>query len=139
MSDQSTRLTRVSDDYQQDDGLDLSQFIAKHHVAVVVLQGPHRGAEYPLRREKTVLGRARSATLVFDEETLSREHAAIVYRAGRFILEDLGSANGCSLNGDPVQSAELKHGDRIQLGHIQLQLILEVREPEPGTHVLNAD
>jgi pSer/pThr/pTyr-binding forkhead associated (FHA) protein len=138
MSDQSTRLTRAADDIQ-DESMDLSRFIARHHVALVVLQGPHRGAEYPLRRERTVLGRSREATLVFDEETLSREHAAIVYRDGSFFLEDLSSANGCSLNGEPVKSAEIGHGDRIQMGRIQLQLLLEVRDPDPSTHVLSAD
>ena len=138
MSDQATQLTRVSDDVQED-SLDLSEFIAKHHVALVVLHGPRRGAEYPLRREKTTGGRSRDATLVFDEETLSRQHGAIVYRGGRFILEDLGSANGCSVNDETVQSMELGHGDRIQMGKVQLQMILEVREPDPSTHVLDAD
>ena len=137
MSEQSTRLTRVSED-SHDEEPDLSQFLAKHHVAIVVLQGPHRGAEYPIRRERTVIGRSREAHLVFDEETLSREHAAIVYRHGQFVLEDLDSANGSALNGNAVHSEDLVHGDRIQLGRITLQWILEVREPDPYTHVLSA-
>jgi pSer/pThr/pTyr-binding forkhead associated (FHA) protein len=137
MSEQSTRLTRVSDHSHVEEP-DLSRFLAKHHVAIVVLQGPHRGAEYPIRRERTTIGRSRDAHLVFDEETLSREHAAISYRHGRFVLEDLESANGCSLNGNAIQTAELVHGDKIQLGRITLQWILEVREPDPYTHTLTA-
>ena len=137
MSEQSTRLTRVSED-DHDAAPDLSEFLAKHHVAIIVLQGPHRGAEYPVRRERTVIGRSREAHLVFDEETLSREHAAINYRQGRFVVEDLDSANGCSLNGNAVTSGELVHGDKIQLGRITLQWILEVREPDPYTHILTA-
>jgi pSer/pThr/pTyr-binding forkhead associated (FHA) protein len=135
MSDQATRVTRVSDD-SRDGGPDLSRFLAKHHVALVVLDGPHRGAEYPLRQERTVFGRSRHADLVLDDETLSREHAAIRYRSGRFVLEDLGSANGCRHNGRLVQSTELDHGDRIKLGRIQLAVIIEVREPDPRTHEL---
>ena len=138
MSDDATRVTRVSDEFQ-DDSPDLSRFLAKHHVALVVLDGPHRGAEYPLRRERTVFGRSRDADLVFDEETLSREHAAICYRGGRFVLEDLGSANGCRHNGRSIQTAELDHGDRITLGRIHLRIIIEVREPDPRTHVLTSD
>lgn len=138
MSDQATRVTRVSDE-SHDGGPDLSQFLAKHHVALIVLDGPHRGAEYPLRRERTVFGRSRDADLVFDEETLSREHAAIHYRGGRFILEDLGSANGCRHNGRSIQSAELGHGDHIKLGRIRLRVIIEVRDPDPRTHVLTSD
>lgn len=138
MSESMTHSTIAVED-AQGGAMDLSRFIAKYHVALVVLEGPHRGAEYPLRRERTVLGRSKEATLVFDEETLSREHAAIVYRAESFLLEDLESANGCLLNGQSVQVAQLAHGDKIQLGRIQLQLIQEPREPEPGTHVLSAD
>ena len=137
MSDQATRVTRVTND-GDDDGPDLSRFLAKHHVALVVLDGPHRGAEYPLRRERTVFGRSRTSDLVFDEGTLSREHAAIYYRGGRFVLEDLGSANGCRHNGRSVHTTELAHGDRITLGRIKLRLIIEVREPDPRTHVLNS-
>lgn len=135
MSDQATRVTRFSDD-QHEDGPDLSRFLAKHHVALVVLDGPHRGAEYPVRRERTVLGRSRSADLVFDDETLSREHAAILYRGGHFVLEDLGSANGCRHNGQPMQVAELGHGDTVNLGRLKLKVIIDVRDPDPRTHVL---
>lgn len=138
MSDHATRETRASDDFH-DDGPDLSRFLAKHHVALIVLDGPHRGAEYPLRRERTVFGRSREADLVFDEETLSREHAVIQYRSGRFVLEDLGSANGCRHNGRSVQVAELDHGDRIKLGRIRMRVIIEIREPDPRTHVLTPD
>jgi pSer/pThr/pTyr-binding forkhead associated (FHA) protein len=137
MSDEATRVTRVSGE-SHDDGPDLSRFLAKHHVALVVLDGPHRGAEYPLRRERTVFGRSREADLVFDDETLSREHAAIHYRGGRFVLEDLGSANGCRHNGRSAQSAELSHGDLIKFGRMQLKMIIEVREPDPRTHELTS-
>ncbi|RKZ12492.1 hypothetical protein DRQ32_03610, partial [bacterium] len=97
MSDQATRLTQVPEDTHE--GPDISRFLARHHVALIVIDGPHRGAEYPIRRERTVFGRSRKADLVFDEDTLSREHAAIRYEDGHFVLEDLGSANGCRHNG----------------------------------------
>ena len=137
MKEVPTRVTRVSDSAPNEEP-DLSRFLAKHLVAIVVLQGPHRGAEYPIRRDRTVIGRSRDTDLLFDDETLSREHAAILYKNGRFVLEDLSSANGCALNGNSVQSAELSHGDRIQLGRIVLQWVLEVREPDPYTHILTA-
>lgn len=136
MSDNATRVTRLADE-AQGDGPDLSRFLARHHVALVVLDGPHRGAEYPLRRERTVFGRSRKADLVFDEETLSREHAAVEFRNGKFVLEDLGSANGCRHNGRPVEVAELVHGDNIHLGRMKFQVIIDVRDPDPHTHVLD--
>ena len=136
MSDQATRLTEVPEEGGSSVP-DLSRFLARHYAALVVLQGPHRGAEYPLRRERIVIGRDRGADLVFEEETLSREHAVIHYRAGAFLLEDLGSANGCRHNGALTLVAELEHGDIIDLGRMSLQVILEDREPDPKTQVLD--
>ena len=138
MSDRATQLTRVSEE-PREEGPDLSRFLARHHVALIVIDGPHRGSEYPLRRERTVFGRSRKADLVFDEDTLSREHAAIHYRDGHFVLEDLSSANGCRHNGRSAHNSELAHGDVIQMGRIRMKLILEARDPDPRTQVLDAD
>ncbi len=49
--------------------------------------------------------------------SLSRFHAEVTRRGGRFYVTDVGSRNGTSLNGKPVQEpAELRPGDRITLG-----------------------
>jgi pSer/pThr/pTyr-binding forkhead associated (FHA) protein len=138
MSNEITRVTRVPEDAVVD-GPDLSRFLARHHVALIVIDGPHRGAEYPIRRERTVLGRSRKADLVFDEDTLSREHAAIRYEWGRFVLEDLGSANGCRHNGRVAHEVDIVHGDTIQMGRVRMKFILEAREPDPKTQILDVD
>lgn len=138
MSERVTELTPVTED-PHEDGPDLSRFLAKHHVALIVIDGPRRGAEYPIRREQLVIGRSRKADLVFDEDTLSRRHAAIRYHGGRFVLEDLESANGSRHNGRSAHSAELTHGDEIQLGRIRMKLVIEARDPDPSTQVIDAD
>lgn len=138
MSERTTQLTPVPEDCLEDHP-DLSRFLAQHHVALIVIDGPRRGAEYPLRRERLVVGRSRKADLVFDEDTLSREHAAIRYHGGRFVLEDLDSANGCRHNGRSAHSAELSHGDEIQMGRVRMKLIIEARDPDPTTQVIDAD
>jgi len=138
MSDDTAQLTHVPND-SVTDGPDLSRFLAGHHVALIVVDGPHRGAEYPIRRERTVVGRSRKADLVLDEDTLSREHAAIRYDLGRFVLEDLGSANGCLHNGRSAHNVGLFHGDTIQMGRMHLKFVLEERKPDPKTQLLEAD
>jgi len=138
MSDHTTQMTQASGE-SVNEGPDLSHFLARHQVALIVIDGPHRGAEYPIRRERTVFGRSRKADLVFDEDTLSREHAAIRYEHGRFVLEDLGSANGCRHNGRSAHNVDLHHGDTIQMGRVRMKFILEARDPDPKTQVLDAD
>ena len=55
------------------------------------------------------------------------------------MLEDLGSANGCHHNGRSAHTVELAHGDTIQMGRVRMKFILEEREPDPKTQILDAD
>ncbi len=71
-----------------------------------------------LARTVTVLGRAESGAdvvLPVNEEA-SREHAALLFVAGKFFLEDLRSENGTFVNDQRVQRVALRSGDRIGIG-----------------------
>jgi pSer/pThr/pTyr-binding forkhead associated (FHA) protein len=68
------------------------------------------------------------------DETMSRQHFAVEVAGGCFRLRDLGSTNGVLLNGKRVESADLKHGDRIKAGNQELQFLLERIEREPPTY-----
>jgi serine/threonine protein kinase len=84
----------------------------------------HAQREFALGRE-VVIGRADPASrtapdveLRFDD-AVSRRHARIFPREGAFFLEDLGSANGTSLNGRwlrPRDPVALSAGDLIAVG-----------------------
>ena len=55
--------------------------------------------------------------------SVSRQHAKIVGNGGRHTIEDLGSRQGLSVNGEAVRSGPprpLQLGDRISLGKVQL-------------------
>jgi pSer/pThr/pTyr-binding forkhead associated (FHA) protein len=55
--------------------------------------------------------------------TVSRQHARIVGTAGHHVIEDLGSQHGLFVNGlqlRPGPPHQLRLGDRIELGNIQL-------------------
>lgn len=73
-------------------------------------------APSPLREGKTVVGREEADIAVMDP-SLSARHFEIHSREGEFILRDLGSTNGTSLNGEPViEGSRLQDGDRIEAG-----------------------
>ena len=70
-----------------------------------------------------VIGRDRSATIVFDapgDDLVSRRHAAIRRRPGDAVayeIADLGSSNGTFVNGVRIAAeTELQPGDTIELG-----------------------
>jgi pSer/pThr/pTyr-binding forkhead associated (FHA) protein len=76
------------------------------------------GQEREITDELT-LGRADGNDVVLTSKTVSREHAYLFEREGRWFVEDLGSLNGTHLNGQriPVRTPlTLRHGDRLQLG-----------------------
>ena len=55
---------------------------------------------------------------------VSRKHAVIEFSSGRATVEDLGSLNGTIVNGavklEPGHPVELKPGDTISIGRVQL-------------------
>jgi FHA domain-containing protein/uncharacterized protein DUF1707 len=65
---------------------------------------------------RLTLGRAEDCQLVFCDDTVSRHHARLELRDGRWFLVDLGSSNGTVVNGRRVRDAEVRAGDRVRLG-----------------------
>jgi DNA-binding winged helix-turn-helix (wHTH) protein len=87
---------------------------------LTVLRGESLGLVLEIERERTTIGRGAQADLVLNDTVASRQHAEIV-RAGadsfEFRLRDLGSTNGTTLNGFPIESEEpLRDGDKIRIG-----------------------
>jgi Protein of unknown function (DUF3662)/FHA domain len=72
------------------------------------------------------LGRSRQCDIVVNDSNVSREHAEIRPRGGSWVLRDLGSTNGSSLNGRRIDGPEvLKPGDEIELGTSKMTFELE--------------
>jgi pSer/pThr/pTyr-binding forkhead associated (FHA) protein len=113
-------------------------FRSKWKASVVVLEGPAAGTEFVMESANVSIGRGDVATWMIDHDTLSREHAALELVDGRVRIRDLGSTNGCRVNGSEVKAADLKNGDRIQLGECGLQFVLEKSSRGPKTYVVDA-
>ncbi len=62
------------------------------------------------------------------EGGVSRHHCKIHQRGSSYLVEDVGSANGTFLNGQrltPYLPHVLKNGDRLQLGRLALEVIIQ--------------
>jgi FHA domain/Domain of unknown function (DUF1707) len=75
-----------------------------------------------LRAARLTLGRAPECELVFCDDTVSRRHARLELREGRWFLVDLDSSNGTLVNGRRVHDAEVQIGDSIRLGAVHFTL-----------------
>lgn len=83
------------------------------------------GAAYAdglLSQETFAHGRSSSCDVVLSEASVSRRHVRLHYRDGRWVLHDLNSTNGTSVNGARVGRCEIRPGDRLVLGNEQLQI-----------------
>ncbi|WP_244227589.1 FHA domain-containing protein [Corallococcus aberystwythensis] len=70
------------------------------------------------------IGRTSENDLVLHDHGVSRRHARITARDGRYFAEDVGSANGTQLNGQPLGSEkQLRDGDRITVGPVELMFV----------------
>lgn len=91
------------------------------NVALSVTQGPKKGQTYPVIRPRVVLGRA-GTDIVVDDPEVSRKHCAIEFDGAVALLVDLGSTNGCFVNGERVETHELQHLSEFRIGGTTLML-----------------
>jgi len=84
---------------------------------LIVDGGRHVALERPL----LTIGRRTDNDLVVDAATVSRRHAQIRWRYGRFVLYDLSGRPGRTLvNSQPITEYALQSGDVITLADIKL-------------------
>ena len=89
--------------------------------------------EMPIGEAQTSFGRTSENTVSFpDNSNISRHHADIEFKGGRFVLTDLGSSNGTTINGQPIEGETvLNDGDFITLGNsVIVEFIVEDATPD---------
>ena len=90
--------------------------------AELVWERPDGGRQaFALEREMTLVGRGEEADVRIDEPLVSRLHARLERRTGRYFVVDLGSTNLTRVNGDVVQERELRDGDELLFSRARCQ------------------
>jgi pSer/pThr/pTyr-binding forkhead associated (FHA) protein len=85
-------------------------------VKLVVETGEREGHEISIDAEEFVLGRDRSCQRRIIHHQVSPRHCRILRDGARVWVEDLDSATGTEVNGRPIETAEVRHGDRLKVG-----------------------
>ena len=85
--------------------------------------GLESGERLPLL-SKTSVGRMAENTIRLDDTFISSEHAVLTWNGKGWVLEDLGSTNGTTVNGDAVKKPiVVKLGDIIEFGRVKVKLV----------------
>jgi pSer/pThr/pTyr-binding forkhead associated (FHA) protein len=93
-------------------------------LALRFISGKYQGGEFPLAEgQEIVVGRSSDLDMVLVEEMVSRRHAHITVKRGAIIIEDLGSTNGTFVNGEKIERASLREGDRVLIGTSILKVV----------------
>lgn len=84
------------------------------------LSGTVTGKTFPLAGT-VVVGRVAGVDLRVDDDSVSRRHAELEVQGRDVVLRDLGSANGTTVNGNPIsEDTPLSPGDIIQFGVVEM-------------------
>ncbi|MBX5484593.1 MAG: GGDEF domain-containing protein [Myxococcaceae bacterium] len=109
MSANETRVTKISK---------LSERVAAASESCLVqILGPELGKRHILDDDEFTIGRDVKNNIVVDMDNVSRRHARIFLKDGRFFVCDLGSTNGTYLNDEEVlEETPLRSGDYVKVG-----------------------
>src|SRR5512145_2960365 len=81
--------------------------------------------EVGLAKDRTTIGRRSHNDVVIDNLAVSGEHAVIYTSGGDVYLEDLGSTNGTTVNGQPIKKHLLQSGDSVEIGKYRLKFLAD--------------
>lgn len=101
---------------------------------------PEGSEEIPLDGGSISMGRGSDADLRFEDDGLSRLHAAVYREGDKVWVLDEGSTNGTLVNGNPVppSGVPLSNGDSIKIGHYtNIRVFIVERKENPAPVIRN--
>lgn len=81
------------------------------------------------------VGRHETQDIPVRESEVSRKHCVFRHKGGVYTIEDLGSALGTCVNGDPIKLHELRSGDVIGVGSLRIKYGQTTSPIKPGANV----
>lgn len=74
-----------------------------------------------IAKDPIAIGRMSTNDVVLSDANVSRRHAELRHAGGRWLLVDLGSTNGTTVNGKLAREHELNDGDRLMFGSTKIR------------------
>lgn len=75
---------------------------------------------HDLVEETHTIGRAPENSIRLEDTSVSGRHAQLVVVGENCYLKDLGSTNGTLVNGQPITETQLRAGDRVRFGKVEM-------------------
>ena len=96
-------------------------------VNLIVANGKQMGKKVSISSSKFLIGRGEECNLRPQSSLVSRTHCVILIEKDSAAIEDLHSTNGTLVNNERLaERRELKNGDRIKVGMLELEVQVAV-------------
>jgi len=104
---------------------------------LVMHAGPLAGRAFPLEKNEIFIGRDLQNDIVINDPEVSRRHARLFLQGNHVVIEDLGSTNGTTVNGQRLLGPyTLRPGETIIFGE-HITAVFEYVQPEAGATMVS--
>ena len=106
---------------------------------LVMNSGPTAGTVYPLEKGEISIGRDLGNDVVINDPEISRHHTRLFLQGDNYVVEDRGSTNGTSVNGQRLLGPyNLRPGELITMGE-HISFIFEMAQVDPDATVISSN
>jgi pSer/pThr/pTyr-binding forkhead associated (FHA) protein len=106
---------------------------------LVMNSGPTAGTAYPLEKGEISIGRDLGNDIVINDPEVSRHHTRLFLQGDNYVVEDRGSTNGTSINGQRILGPyNLRPGELITLGE-HISFIFESAQADPDATIVSSN
>lgn len=95
--------------------------IVSRNAKLTITNSIFAGLEVVLKKRRITLGKNIGCDICLDDSLVSEEHASITKTDAGYVIEDLNSRNGITLNGKETHQRKLRKGDTIEIGNFRLK------------------
>jgi pSer/pThr/pTyr-binding forkhead associated (FHA) protein len=93
----------------------IPQILPEKYVLEIVA-GPDKGAQFQVFAGDIKIGRGENNDIVLNDPRCSREHAVLKITTQAIFIEDLGSQNGVTVDGQKSARSFISNGSKVSLG-----------------------
>lgn len=88
--------------------------------SLILYFADHQSVSHILKEgQPATVGRHPESLIYIEDPSVSVHHAILNQDTKDWYVQDLGSSNGTSINGAPIEEAKLGDGDRVNFGNVQ--------------------
>ena len=82
-----------------------------------------------------LIGRSKDCHIVLDDKKISREHARVIHKNGKWFVEKTSPNNACQINGDDFERHELESGDVFTAEAFSVSFVMDNANEIPETTI----